>query len=56
MTFMRKRARVREKVQDSEAVWDQISEWMGTSDFGRVEGDELSIVTDVTVARDIVEK
>ena len=56
LTLVRRRAKAQKKVHDAEALLEQISEWMDASDFGRTVGDELSVVTDVTAARDLWRK
>ena len=44
---------VRKKVQDAEVLLEQMAEWMDDSDLGRMVGDDLSVVTDMSVARDL---
>ena len=52
-TLVKRRAKVRKKVHDAEVMLEQMTEWMDDSDLGRTVGDDLSVVTDMLVARDL---
>ena len=45
LTLVKRRAKVRKKVHDAEALLEEITEWMDVSDFGRVVGDDLTSVS-----------
>ena len=55
-TLVKSRAKVKMKVQDASALLEQISEWMDDRDLGRTVGDDLSVVSDMSVVRDLWRK
>ena len=55
-TLVKKRAKVKMKVQDAGELLEQISEWMDDRDLGRTDGDDLSVVSDMSVARELWRK
>ena len=55
-TLVKSRAKVKMKVQDASSLLEQISEWMDDRDLGRTVGDDLSVVSDMSVVRDLWRK
>ena len=55
-TLVKIRAKVKKKVHDVDALLGQIIEWMDDSDLGRTAGDDLSVVSDMSVVRDLWRK
>ena len=55
-TLVKSRAKVKKRVHDVDALFGQIVEWMDDSDLGRAAGDDLSVVSDMSVVRDLWRK
>ena len=55
-TLVKSRAKVRKKVQEADVLLEQMTEWMDDRDLGRTAGDDLSVVSDMSVVRDLWRK